>query len=71
MDGGPKIGGLLNATLGNAAELIITILAIQAGLLDLVKASIATSLLPGQVIPNTIITLSVIPVAQSLTLRAV
>ena len=37
---GPKLGGLLNATLGNAAELIITILAIQAGLLDLVRASI-------------------------------
>ena len=26
---GPKIGGLLNATLGNAAELIITIIASQ------------------------------------------
>src|SRR3989338_336842 len=42
---GPKIGGLLNATLGNAAELIITIVAIQAGLLDLVKASITGSIL--------------------------
>ncbi len=42
---GPKIGGLLNATLGNAAELIITILAIQAGLLDLVKASIVGSII--------------------------
>jgi len=30
---GPKIGGLLNATLGNAAELIITLIAIKAGLL--------------------------------------
>ena len=28
---GPQIGGLLNATLGNAAELIITIFAIQRG----------------------------------------
>ena len=37
---GPKIGGLLNATLGNAAELIITLVAIREGLLDLVKASI-------------------------------
>lgn len=42
---GPKIGGLLNATLGNAAELIITIFAIRAGLLDLVKASIIGSIL--------------------------
>jgi Ca2+:H+ antiporter len=42
---GPKIGGLLNATLGNAAELIITIVAIQAGLLDLVKASITGSII--------------------------
>jgi len=42
---GPKIGGLLNATLGNAAELIITLTAIRAGLLDLVKASITGSIL--------------------------
>lgn len=42
---GPKIGGLLNATLGNAAELIITLFAINAGLLELVKASITGSIL--------------------------
>lgn len=42
---GPRIGGLLNATLGNAAELIITIIAIRAGLLELVKASITGSIL--------------------------
>lgn len=42
---GDKIGGLLNATLGNAAELIITIVALQAGLLDVVKASITGSIL--------------------------
>ena len=41
----PRIGGLLNATLGNAAELIITITAIRAGLLELVKASITGSIL--------------------------
>ena len=41
----PRVGGLLNATLGNAAELIITITAIRAGLLDLVKASITGSIL--------------------------
>ncbi|HRF95923.1 MAG TPA: calcium/proton exchanger [Aggregatilineales bacterium] len=42
---GPKFGGLLNATLGNAAELIITVFAIRAGLLDLVRASITGSIL--------------------------
>lgn len=42
---GPRIGGLLNATLGNAAELIITIMAIRQGLLELVKASITGSIL--------------------------
>lgn len=42
---GPRFGGLLNATLGNAAELIITLFAIRAGLLDLVKASIIGSIL--------------------------
>lgn len=42
---GPKLGGLLNATLGNAAELIITIFAIRANLLELVKASITGSIL--------------------------
>jgi Ca2+:H+ antiporter len=42
---GPKIGGLLNATLGNATELIITIFALREGLLDLVKASIVGSIL--------------------------
>ncbi len=42
---GDKIGGLLNATLGNAAELIITIVALQAGLLEVVKASITGSIL--------------------------
>lgn len=41
---GPRVGGLLNATLGNAAELIITIFAINRGLLDLVKASITGSI---------------------------
>ncbi len=41
----PRVGGLLNATLGNAAELIITIVAIREGLLELVKASITGSIL--------------------------
>lgn len=42
---GPKLGGLLNATLGNAAELIITIFALQRGLVDLVRASITGSII--------------------------
>ena len=42
---GPRVGGLLNATLGNAAELIITIFAIREGLLELVMASITGSIL--------------------------
>ena len=41
----PRVGALLNATFGNAAELIITIVAIRAGLLELVKASITGSIL--------------------------
>jgi Ca2+:H+ antiporter len=42
---GPKVGGLLNATLGNAAELIITVVAIKAGAFELVIASITGSIL--------------------------
>ena len=42
---GPQLGALLNATLGNAAELIITIAAVQAGLLELVLASITGSII--------------------------
>lgn len=42
---GPKVGGLLNATLGNAAELIITIFALREGLVELVRASITGSIL--------------------------
>lgn len=42
---GPRFGGVLNATFGNAAELIITIAAIREGLLELVKASITGSIL--------------------------
>ena len=41
---GEGIGGLLNATFGNAAELIIALTALRAGLHDVVKASIAGSI---------------------------
>ena len=37
---GETVGGLLNATFGNAPELIIALVALQAGLFDVVKASI-------------------------------
>ncbi len=42
---GDGIGGLLNATFGNAAELIIALMALQAGLYDVVKASITGSII--------------------------
>lgn len=42
---GPAMGGLLNATFGNAAELIIAVVALNAGLVTLVKASIIGSIL--------------------------
>jgi len=42
---GGGIGGLLNATFGNAAEFIIGILALRAGLVDLVKASLTGSII--------------------------
>lgn len=42
---GPALGGLLNATFGNAAELIIAIVALQAGKIELVKASITGSII--------------------------
>ncbi|MEA3335349.1 MAG: calcium/proton exchanger [Chloroflexota bacterium] len=42
---GPRLGGLLNATFGNMAELIITIIAIRAGQLALVKASLIGSIM--------------------------
>lgn len=42
---GPALGGLLNATFGNATELIISILAIRVGLIEVVKASITGSII--------------------------
>jgi len=42
---GAGLGGLLNATFGNAAELIIAIIALREGLHDLVKASITGSII--------------------------
>jgi len=42
---GSTIGGLINATLGNFAELVIAGLALRAGMTELVKASITGSIL--------------------------
>ncbi|HEY3379711.1 MAG TPA: calcium/proton exchanger [Armatimonadota bacterium] len=42
---GPALGGLLNATFGNATELIIALLALRAGLDEVVKASISGSII--------------------------
>src|SRR5512134_2058803 len=51
---GAGIGGLLNATFGNAAELIIALVALQRGLFDVVKAS-----LTGSIIGNVLLVLGV------------
>jgi Ca2+:H+ antiporter len=42
---GEGIGGLLNATFGNAAELIIALIALRKGLFDVVKASLTGSII--------------------------
>lgn len=42
---GEGVGGLLNATFGNAAELIIALVALRAGLYDVVKASLTGSII--------------------------
>ncbi len=41
---GPSIGGLLNATFGNATELILAFIALKAGLVGVVKATITGSI---------------------------
>lgn len=42
---GPTLGGLLNATFGNATELIIALIALKAGLIEVVKASLTGSII--------------------------
>jgi len=51
---GPSFGGLLNATFGNATELVVSIVALQTGLVDVVKASLA-----GSIIANLLIGLGI------------
>src|SRR6201990_1463303 len=55
---GEGIGGLLNASFGNAAELIIALMALRAGLVDVVKASIT-----GSIIGNLLLVLGISIVA--------
>jgi len=61
---GPGIGGLLNATFGNAAELIIAIFALNAGLYGVVKASIT-----GSIIGNLLLVLGVSMLAGGLKFK--
>jgi Ca2+:H+ antiporter len=42
---GDAVGGLLNATFGNAPELIIALVALKAGYLDMVRASLVGAIL--------------------------
>src|SRR3954463_7577317 len=49
---GPALGGFLNATFGNAAELIIAVVGLRNGPVELVKASI-----PGSIIGNLLLVL--------------
>jgi len=49
---GSSIGGLLNATFGNATEMVISIVALHEGLVDVVKASIT-----GTIIANLLLAL--------------
>ena len=51
---GDAIGGLLNATFGNAPELIIALVALRAGMMDIVRASII-----GTIIANLLLALGV------------
>ena len=49
---GPKVGGVLNATFGNAAELIITVFAVRAG-----QLAVATAAITGSILGNTLLVL--------------
>jgi Ca2+:H+ antiporter len=42
---GPGVGGLMNASFGNAAELIIAFIALRAGEVEIVKASLTGSII--------------------------
>src|SRR5215470_10278137 len=61
---GHGIGGLLNATFGNAAELIIALMALNKGLTGVVKASIT-----GSIIGNVLLVMGVSIIAGGLKFR--
>src|SRR5215510_64393 len=61
---GEGVGGLLNATFGNAAELIIALAALREGLHDVVKASIA-----GSIVGNILLVLGAAMVAGGIRHR--
>ncbi len=61
---GQRIGGFLNATLGNAAELIIAIFLVKDGLFEMVKASIT-----GSIIGNLLLVLGISVVTGGLKYR--
>ena len=63
---GAGIGGFLNATFGNAAELIISIVALRHGLPNLVKASIT-----GSIISNVLLVFGAAALAGGLRRRIV
>ena len=60
---GPKIGGFLNATFGNATELIISFFALKEGLFEVVKSSIA-----GAIIGNILLVLGSVASIMHLTI---
>ena len=62
---GPTLGGLLNASMGNAPELIIGIFALKNGLIEVVKAS-----LTGSIIGNLLLTLGLAMFAGGLRHRS-
>jgi Ca2+:H+ antiporter len=58
------VGGVLSATMGNLAELIIAAVALRAGLIDLVKASIT-----GSILGNLLLVLGIALLAGGLKFR--
>src|SRR6266705_3555681 len=58
---GPGVGGLLNATFGNATEMIIAVFALGSGLTEVVKAS-----LTGSIIGNALLVLGLSMLAGGL-----
>jgi Ca2+:H+ antiporter len=61
---GPTLGGLLNATLGNAPEIIISLFALNRGLIGIVKSS-----LTGSIIGNLLLGLGLSMVAGGIKVK--